>query len=130
MSERIVAYRIDLERGVLRRVNLDDSGNWESKKNGIKVTHIEGGDGDVQDEPDGIQFLVEHDSQKQYPLPKTEPAPLSGTTPPFEFILMDLVYNDGKYPEVETLVVYDSRISGSYMVQVDSQGSPITLSKN
>ena len=75
-------------------------------------------------------FLLKYDSKKKYLSPKTEPAPLPGITPPFEFILMDLVYNDGKYPEVETLVVYDSRISGSYMVQVDSQGSPITLAKN
>ena len=119
-----------MDKGAIRSVDLDKSGNWESKENDIKVTHIEGGVDDTQEENDGVQFLVEHDFQKQYPFPKVKNVPLRGRTPIFEFILMDLVYNDGKYPEVETLVVYDSRISGSYMVQVDSQGSPITLAKN
>ena len=130
MPERFSAYRIDLDDREIRRVDLDKLANRESKENGVKVTHIEGEVNDSQEPEDGIHFLVESDFQNQYPLPKVKEVSLPGRAPRFKFKLMDLVYNDGKYPEVETLAVYDSRIIGAYMAPVNLSGNPMPLSKN
>lgn len=130
MTEKLSAYRLDSRNGKIKRVDLNNLGNWVSVEHGLRATHIEGDAGDIPEQKDGIQFLVEHDFQNQYPFPRVEKGPRSGATPRFESIFMHVINRDGEYLCVETLVVYDCRIHGSYLAPRDSQGKYVTLSNN